>query len=282
LSDVASDTITRPANTASLSFLGLSALGVVFGDIGTSPLYTLKTVLGLAGGTPDAAATLGVLSLVVWTLIVEIAIFVPLILLGVGRLGAHLLSKVEEDEDAYFILMLAILAVAGILAASINLPGIVGAFLAGLAVNTAAQATPAKQKLEFFGNSFFIPIFFIVTGFLIDPLAFYHSISTNFPLAAGVISALLLGKWIAAQIVGRAFDYTPAARKTMWSLTLPQVAATLAAALVAFNTFDPAGQGLIDTRLLNVVLVLMLTTAIFGPVLTARFAPPMRVEAGIS
>ena len=70
MSDVARDTITRPANTASLSFLGLSALGVVFGDIGTSPLYTLKTVLGLAGGTPNAAATLGVLSLVVWTLIV--------------------------------------------------------------------------------------------------------------------------------------------------------------------------------------------------------------------
>ena len=98
----------------------------------------------------------------------------------------------------------------------------------------------------------------------------------------GVIGALLLGKWIAAQIVGRVFAYTPAARKTMWSLTLPQVAATLAAALVAFNTFDPAGQRLIDTRLLNVVLVLMLTTAILGPVLTARFAPPMRVEAGMS
>jgi hypothetical protein len=65
-------------------------------------------------------------------------------------------------------------------------------------------------------------------------------------------------------------------------VTLPQVAATLAAALVAFNTFDPAGQRLIDTRLLNVVLVLMLTTAILGPVLTARFAPPMRVEAGMS
>jgi KUP system potassium uptake protein len=70
LSKVAGDTIARPANAASLSALGLSALGVVFGDIGTSPLYTLKTVLGLTGGTPDAAATLGVLSLVVWTLIV--------------------------------------------------------------------------------------------------------------------------------------------------------------------------------------------------------------------
>ena len=70
MSKVAGDTIARPANAASLSALGLSALGVVFGDIGTSPLYTLKTVLGLTGGTPDAAATLGVLSLVVWTLIV--------------------------------------------------------------------------------------------------------------------------------------------------------------------------------------------------------------------
>jgi KUP system potassium uptake protein len=67
---MAVDTVTRRANAASLSTLGLSALGVVFGDIGTSPLYTLKTVLGLAGGTPDVTTTLGVLSLVIWTLIV--------------------------------------------------------------------------------------------------------------------------------------------------------------------------------------------------------------------
>src|ERR1700746_3372398 len=67
---MAVDTVTRRANAASLSTLGLSALGVVFGDIGTSPLYTLKTVLGLTGGTPDTAMTLGVLSLVIWTLII--------------------------------------------------------------------------------------------------------------------------------------------------------------------------------------------------------------------
>jgi KUP system potassium uptake protein len=48
--------------------LGLAALGVVFGDIGTSPLYTLKTVIGLAGGKLDADTMLGMLSLVFWTL----------------------------------------------------------------------------------------------------------------------------------------------------------------------------------------------------------------------
>src|SRR5580700_2498330 len=52
-----------------IAALGFAALGVVFGDIGTSPLYTLKTVLDLSGG--DGRATvLGVLSLIVWTLIV--------------------------------------------------------------------------------------------------------------------------------------------------------------------------------------------------------------------
>jgi KUP system potassium uptake protein len=51
-----------------IATLGFAALGVVFGDIGTSPLYTLKTVLDLTGGA-SPAMVLGVLSLIVWTLI---------------------------------------------------------------------------------------------------------------------------------------------------------------------------------------------------------------------
>jgi len=62
--------VTKAAISKDLPTLGLSALGVVFGDIGTSPLYTLKTVFGLTTGAPDASTVLGVLSLVVWTLIV--------------------------------------------------------------------------------------------------------------------------------------------------------------------------------------------------------------------
>src|SRR6202047_3984113 len=52
----------------------MSALRIVFGDIGTSPLYTLKTVLAFTGENPDSAVTLGALSLVIWTLIVVTAI----------------------------------------------------------------------------------------------------------------------------------------------------------------------------------------------------------------
>ncbi len=60
----------RPAMSASLPLAGVSALGIVFGDIGTSPLYTLKTVLALAGENPAPQVVFGALSLVIWTLIV--------------------------------------------------------------------------------------------------------------------------------------------------------------------------------------------------------------------
>ena len=54
----------------SMPALSLGALGVVFGDIGTSPLYTLKTVLDVTGAHPGPAAILGALSLILWTLII--------------------------------------------------------------------------------------------------------------------------------------------------------------------------------------------------------------------
>jgi Kef-type K+ transport system membrane component KefB len=210
--------------------------------------------------------------------ILEIAVFIPLLLFGASRLGLWFLNKVRDSEDAFFAVMLAIVAIAGSLADVINLPPIVGAFLAGLAVNEATREHPAKEKLEFFASSLFIPLFFIDTGFLIDPRNFIGSIRNNFGLVAAIIGALFVGKWIAASVAARLFGYTPAARRTVWSLTLPQVAATLAATLVGYNTFSPAGDRLLDVDMLNVVFVLLLVTAIVGPVLTERFAPEMLPE----
>jgi KUP system potassium uptake protein len=58
------------APKATLPVLSLAALGIVFGDIGTSPLYTFKTILGLTGTKPDPSVILGCLSLVLWTLFI--------------------------------------------------------------------------------------------------------------------------------------------------------------------------------------------------------------------
>ena len=211
-------------------------------------------------------------------LLVEIAIFVPLILFGVSRAGAAILKKLEGDESAYFAVMIVVVAVASSLAQVIQLPDIVGAFLSGLALNAAVKENEPKKNLEFIGNSLFIPIFFITTGFLIDPRALAHSLASDLPLVLSIIGALLVGKFAAAEITGRMYGYTRDERLTIWSLTLPQVAATLAATLVAYKTLDRAGNHLLDNRMLNVVLALMLSTSILGPVLTERFAPRLQKE----
>jgi Kef-type K+ transport system membrane component KefB len=213
---------------------------------------------------------------------VEIAAFVPLIFLGLSGTGAYALKKVEGEEDAHFVLVLILMAVAAALANTVNLPGIVGAFLAGLAVNAAVRNKPAVEKLHFFGKSLFIPSFYVVTGFLIDPIDFVRGIIDNFAITAAILFAVIGGKRLAAEIAGRAFQYPTAARLTIWSLTIPQVATTLAATLVAFNSFDSAGQRLIDGRILNTVFVLVLTTSILGPVLTQRFAPRMLEDKVLS
>jgi len=211
-------------------------------------------------------------------LLAQIAGYIVLVLVGLSRLGAYVLKRVEKEEDAYFVLMLGIMAIAGVLADAIQLPGIVGAFLAGLAINASVQNAPASIKLEFLGKSLFIPIFFVVTGFLIDPISFILGIIDNFLLVASIIAALLIGKWIAAWGAGHVFGYEPNERLTVWSLTLPQVAATLAAALVAHQTFNEAGQRLLDDRMLNVVLVLVFASSVLGPVLTERFASRLRAD----
>ncbi|MEJ0093015.1 MAG: KUP/HAK/KT family potassium transporter [Methylocella sp.] len=78
---------TAPVVPASLAGLGLSALGIVFGDIGTNPLYTLKTVLELTGGASNPGAVLGVLSLVFWTLMIITSIKYVIIAISIDNDG---------------------------------------------------------------------------------------------------------------------------------------------------------------------------------------------------
>src|SRR5882757_10694352 len=67
----------RPASRelpATTPAAALTALGIVYGDLGTSPLYTLQAVAQAVGGTLDRDAALGSLSLIFWALIITISV----------------------------------------------------------------------------------------------------------------------------------------------------------------------------------------------------------------
>ena len=83
--------------------LAVAALGVVFGDIGTSPLYTLKTCFDSANAAPTVENTLGILSLLVWALSFVVCLKYVTVLMRVDhdalRRHSPPLRKLNEDKE---------------------------------------------------------------------------------------------------------------------------------------------------------------------------------------
>jgi KUP system potassium uptake protein len=76
------------ASKAPFGALMLGAIGVVYGDIGTSPLYTIKEAFSPHYGlVPDQATVLGILSLVFWSLVVVITVKYVLVIMRAGNEG---------------------------------------------------------------------------------------------------------------------------------------------------------------------------------------------------
>jgi Kef-type K+ transport system membrane component KefB len=202
----------------------------------------------------------------------ELAIFIVVMVFVLGPAGRWAFDRLGRTDEASFTLMLAIVALGATFADALKLEGILGAFLAGLAVNGAVRDTAAKEKIEFLGNNLFIPAFFIVTGFLVDLHVFAETLWFNAGMVLAIVCGLVGGKWLAAEVVGRLWHFPAAERGLMASLTMPQVAATLASALVGYHAVNGAGERLIDAPMLNTVLVLVVVTSVLGPVLTGRYA----------
>jgi Kef-type K+ transport system membrane component KefB len=197
---------------------------------------------------------------------------VGLLLAGValGPSGLHTLPNAAPVAE-FFAEIGKLMALAGFGAEVINLESIIGAFLAGLAINRALLHSESKEQLDFVGNTLFIPMFFVSIGFLIDVGVFLQTLVARTGLVMGMVGGLIAAKFLAAELTRRLFGYSRGEGHLIWSLSLPQVAATLAAAIVAFQIKNAAGVRLIDEPVINTVLVLVVVTSILGPLLTEHF-----------
>ncbi len=227
----------------------------IFTDI--AALLVLAICIAIHGG--DFSATSLIFQLV------SLAVYAFLVLWGFERAGREYFRRTGDEESNQFLFILLAVFLAAVGAQAIDVDKIVGAFLAGLAVNDVVGHSPVEEKVEFVGSTLFIPIFFVNMGLLLDIPGFANTLTTEFPLTVAVVGGLFASKFLAAAIAKLLYGYTWDETITMWSLSLPQVAATLAAALAGVSA------GLIDESVFNVVIVMMLVTAIVGPVLTARF-----------
>ena len=227
----------------------------IFTDIGA--LLVLAICLGVNQGD-FTAFDLG-------KLLGFLIIYALVVLLGLDRLGRAFFRRSKNDEGNQFLFVLLAVFVASVSAQIVGVEKIVGAFLVGLAVNDVIGNGPVKEKVEFVGSVLFIPIFFVDMGLLLDLKAFEDVFrSVGIPLS--IVAALVISKFLAAMSAKLIFRYSWQQTITMWSLSLPQVAATLAAALIAFQA------QIINERVFNSVILLMLVTAVAGPLITSRSA----------
>lgn len=98
--------------------------------------------------------------------------------------------------------------------------------------------------MKILSDTFLIPMFFMVTGMPLEPVSALRTFWDRPLLAFGLLAALVASKFAAAAITGGLFGYSRDETKLAWSLTLPQVAATLAAATVAYKAVNTDGQPL--------------------------------------
>src|SRR6516164_3705496 len=237
--------------------------------IGGTVFSCLASLLVLAVSLPIHSS--GFSTAVLAVQIGELVAYVLVVFVGLSAFGRWLIERVGDSKESQATLVLLIIALAGFGAEAIHLESIIGAFLAGLAVNRALSQAKAKEQLEFLGDTLFIPMFFVSIGFLIDVRVFLQTLVAQTRLVVGIVGGLIAAKFLAARLTQRLFGYSRSQGHLIWSLSLPQVAATLAAAIVAFQTKNAAGVRLIDESVINTVLVLVVVTSILGPMLTEYF-----------
>ncbi|HEY9693470.1 MAG TPA: cation:proton antiporter [Oculatellaceae cyanobacterium] len=231
----------------------------IFTDVGA--LLVLAICIGIHAGDFTAFK--------LFTLLGSLIIYSALVLFGFDWAGKQFFRRSGNHEGNQFLFVLLALFLASVGAQLIGVEKIVGAFLAGLAVNDVLGDGPVKEKVVFVGSVLFIPIFFVDMGLLINVPTFIQSVSSFSSatwLTLAVVAGLIGSKFLAALLAKFVYRYSWQEMLTMWSLSLPQVAATLAATLVGYRA------GILSEALLNSVLVLMLVTATLGPVITARVA----------
>lgn len=203
---------------------------------------------------------------------VSIVVFSLIMFIIIPRVTKWFFRKMESEKHSHYIFVLSVVFLAAFLAEASGLEPIIGAFAAGLALNRLIPHSSAlMNRIEFIGNSLFIPFFLISVGMLIDV-----GVILKGPIALIVAGTLMLvalfGKWAAAFMTQLVFKYSRAQRQLIFGLSSSHAAATLAVILVGYNA------GILDENILNGTIILILGTCIIASFTTEKAAKKIIVE----
>ena len=248
--------------------------------------YPIISKLGITkdksvGITVGGTMITDTLSLLVLTVIVEMAvgdmddwfwyrlgaaiiIFFAFVMIVFPLVGRWFFKRCDDNISQY-IFVLVMVFLGAYLAELAGLESIIGAFLAGMALNRLIPSTsPLMNRVEFVGNAIFIPFFLLGVGMLIDYRAFFTNIET---IKVGVVMIVVatVAKYAAAWLTQKTFRLSLDQRRVIFGLSNAQAAATLAAVMVGYNVIlgeTSAGEPirLLNESVLNGTILMILVT----------------------
>lgn len=230
----------------------------------TAVLIILAVITGMSQGNINQEfwVTLGI----------SFVVFLFILFGVIPRIARWFFQKVPSEKTGHYIFVLTVVFFSAFLAEIAGLEPIIGAFAAGLALNKLIPHSSAlMNRIEFIGNSIFIPFFLISVGMIVDV-----SVLTKGPMAlivAGTLTIVaILGKFLAATATKYAFKYSTSQRNLIFGLSNAHAAATLAVIMVGYNNH------IIDENVLNGTIVLILVTCIFASILTENASKKVVLE----
>ncbi|SFU04770.1 Kef-type K+ transport system, membrane component KefB [Algoriphagus locisalis] len=210
-------------------------------------------------------STKGEVNALFWVkLILSISAFALLIIVGFPRLGRWFFKKYSDNSSQYIFVLVLVFSGAT-LAEIAGIEAIIGAFLVGLSINSLIPHTsPLMNRVEFVGNSIFIPFFLIGVGMLVDFRIFLESWETIW-VAFVMTTVAIAAKWLAAFATQKTYKFTLDERRIIFGLSNAQAAATLAAVIIGYNTnigLNSSGEPirLLSESILNGTIIMILVT----------------------
>lgn len=241
----------------------------------TLALLVLTIIVGLSAGSVDNGFWI--------RLGLSLTLFGAIVLLLFPLLGRWFFKRFHDNVSQY-IFVLVIVFLGAFLAETAGIEPIIGAFLAGLAMNRLIPRTsPLMNRIEFVGNAIFIPFFLIGVGMLIDYRAFFKDFET-IKVALVMTVVATLAKFLAALATQKSFRYTIDQRRLIFGLSNAQAAATLAAVMVGYgivtgHTATGEPIRLLNDSVLNGTILMILITCTIASFATQRGARNIALSA---
>ncbi len=248
-----------------VSKLGLSKKKSVTATIGgtiitdTLAILILAVIMALNSGDIDASFWI--------KLVLFSAVYAMTVIIFLPKITAWFFCRFfSESGIENYVFVITALFVSASFSHLIGLEPIIGAFFAGLILNPLIpEKSVLMNRIQFVGNSLFIPFFLISVGMLIDPIVIFTDLNA-IKVSVVMIIIAFAAKEIAARFFSKVAKFSKLDRGLIFGMSVNQAAATLAVVIVGFN------NGIFEEDILTGTIMMIVVTCFFGAIITQKYA----------